>query len=133
MARGRVQFERSMFRNIARSREVRDLIKDAADAGSAIARASAPEYVGPTYDPSVQRSGEYRSLIFSEVEMGSFGWIGKFGSDAEWALQVEFGTGGGRRNRDSQGRFRRVSPRPQEGYSPAYRTLGRSLDAIRIT
>lgn len=121
----------AFFREMAASDEIRNLVLGAAQRGANVARALAPSYSGPTYNPAIVRSGQYRTSIYSSSHQVPSGWRGEFGAEAPWALQVEFGTGGGRTGRDSHGRFRRISPRPQGGYSPKARVLGRALDAIR--
>jgi hypothetical protein len=108
------------FREIARSPGMRDLLKDRADAGAGVARAIAPTYTGPTWDPAVQRHGEYKASIYSAATLQPNGWRAEFGADAPWTLQVEFGTGRGQ-------------ARPQYGDSPKYRVLGRALDSLRST
>jgi hypothetical protein len=113
----------SVYRSIARSGAMRDLLKDRADHGADIARAIAPSYSGPTWDPQVQRSGEYQSSVFSAASLTPSGWRGQFGADAAWTLQVEFGSGRPATSRE----------RPQHGHSPKTRTLGRALDAMRST
>lgn len=110
-----------MFQEIARMPGTRDALKDAADRGAAIAQATAPRYSGPTYDPAVQRHGEYAASIYSAATMRPNGWRAEFGATAPWTLQVEFGTGRPATTRD----------RPQTGWSPKTRTLGRALDSMR--
>jgi hypothetical protein len=100
---------------------MRDALKDVADRGAAAARAIAPTYTGPTYDPGVQRHGEYAASIYSAASMRPNGWRAEFGATAPWTLQVEFGTG----------RPATTQDRPQTGWSPKTRTLGRALDALR--
>jgi hypothetical protein len=111
----------NMFRELARQPQMRDALKDIADRGADVARAIAPSYTGPTYDPAVQRHGEYRNSVYSAASMRPSGWRAEFGATAPWALQVEFGTGQPATSRD----------RPQTGWSPKTRTLGRALDALR--
>lgn len=118
MAAFRWQPSPRVFREIARSSGMRDLLKGRADAGANVARAIAPTYTGPTWDPAVQRRGEYRASIYSAATLHPSGWRAEFGADAPWTLQVEFGTGRGHE-------------RPQYGDSPKHRVLGRSLDALR--
>ncbi|MFD7996836.1 hypothetical protein [Streptomyces mexicanus] len=110
-----------MYSELARSPQMRDALKDVADRGAEVARAVAPSYTGPTYDPQVQRHGEYRASIYSAASLRPNGWRAEFGATAPWALQVEFGTGRPATSRD----------RPQAGWSPKTRTLGRALDALR--
>lgn len=118
MATFRWQPNPSVFREIARSSEMRDLLKDRADTGANVARATAPTYTGPTWDPAVQRHGEYKASLYSAATLQPNGWRAEFGATAAITLQVEFGTGQGQ-------------PRPQYGDSPKHRVLGRSLDALR--
>ncbi|MET9729689.1 hypothetical protein ABZZ79_03180 [Streptomyces sp. NPDC006458] len=123
-----------VFQEIARSNGVRDLLKDAADRGATVARATAPRYSGPTYNPAISRHDEYVNSIYSAAVLQPNGWRAEFGATAPWALQVEFGTGQTTdRARDSSGRFRSTRERPQGGHSPKFRVLGRSLDSIRST
>lgn len=110
-----------MFRELARSPGMRDALKDPADRGANIAQAIAPKYTGPTYDPTVQRHGEYAASVYSAATLHPSGWRAEFGATAPWALQVEFGAGRPATTRD----------RPQTGWSPKTRTLGRSLDSLR--
>lgn len=112
-----------MFDELARSSGMRDALKEPADRGADVARATAPSYSGPTYDPAVQRSGEYRASVYSAASMRPNGWRAEFGATADWTLQVEFGSGRPATSRE----------RPQHGHSPKYRTLGRALDALRST
>jgi hypothetical protein len=122
-----------MFGELARSNEMRELLLDAAQRGANSARAIAPVYAGPTWNPNVSRHGEYRSSIYSAVSMQPNGWRAEFGAAAPWALQVEFGTGqrGSVQRRDRRGRFMTSARRPQLGWSPKWRTLGRALDSLR--
>lgn len=110
-----------MFDEFARTHQMRDALKDIADRGADVARSIAPRYTGPTYDPAVQRHGEYVASVYSAASMRPNGWRAEFGATAPWTLQVEFGTGRPATTRD----------RPQTGWSPKARTLGRSLDALR--
>lgn len=111
----------AMYREFARSSGVRDAVKAPAERGKSIAEAIAPLYSGPTYDPAVQRSGEYKASLFSHAVMNPSGWRGEFGATAPWWAQVEFGSGRPSTSQD----------RPQGGHSPKTRTLGRTLDALR--
>ncbi|GAA3121719.1 hypothetical protein [Streptomyces echinatus] len=110
-----------MYDELARSSQMRDALMDAADRGADVARAIAPSYTGPTYDPTVERHGEYRNSIYSAAAMRPNGWRAEFGATAAWWGQVEFGSGRPATSRD----------RPQAGWSPKTRTLGRALDALR--
>ncbi|MFD6363175.1 hypothetical protein ACFWFX_25490 [Streptomyces roseolus] len=111
------------YRQIARSPGMRDALSDPAERGAAVARAIGPKYSGPTYDPTVQRSGEYVASIYSAATLRPGGWRAEFGATAAWWGQVEFGSGRPATSRD----------RPQSGWSPKTRTLGRSLDSLRST
>lgn len=113
----------NMYRELARSHGMRDALKDPADRGASIARATAPRYSGPTYNPTVQRHGEYAASVYSAATLHPSGWRTEFGATARWTLQVEFGSGRPATNRD----------RPQTGWSPKTRTLGRTLDSLRST
>ncbi|MFC7906474.1 hypothetical protein [Streptomyces nigra] len=110
-----------MFRELARSSGMRDVLKSPADRGADIARATAPEYSGPTYDPTVQRHGEYAASVYSAAHLNPSGWRAEFGATAPWTVQVEFGSGRPSTSRE----------RPQGGHSPKHRTLGRALDTLR--
>lgn len=121
MAQVRFTFNARVFGEIARTPGVRDLLKDRADAGAHVAQSIAPEYTGPTWDPAVQRRGEYKASIYSAVSLQPNGWRAEFGATALWTLQVEFGTGLPATGQE----------RPQYGDSPKRRVLGRSLDALR--
>lgn len=111
----------AMYRELARSDEMRDVVKDIADRGRNIAASIAPSYTGPTWDPAVQRVGDYKKSLFSDVTLNRSGWRGEFGATALHWAQVEFGSG---RPATSQ-------ERPQYGHSPKTRTLGRALDGLR--
>jgi hypothetical protein len=111
----------NMYRELARQPQMRDALKDVADRGADVTRAIAPKYTGPTYDPVVQRHGEYAASVYSAASMQPNGWRAEFGATADWTLQVEFGTGRPATTRD----------RPQSGWSPKARPLGRALDALR--
>jgi hypothetical protein len=110
-----------MYRELARSSGVRDAVKDPAERGKNIAAAIAPSYSGPTWDATVQRSGEYKKSLYAAVSLNSNGWRGEFGATAAWWGQVEFGSGRPATSQD----------RPQHGHSPKTRTLGRALDGLR--
>ncbi|MEU2780530.1 hypothetical protein [Streptomyces sp. NPDC007110] len=122
------------FNEIARSREMHTQLLDAAQRGANAARSIAPSYSGPTYSPSVSRHGEYKAGIYSAAHLQPNGWRAEFGAAAPWSLQVEFGTGRhDDRARDSRGRYQSARNRPQGGYSPKFRVLGRALDSLRST
>ncbi|MEU0940299.1 hypothetical protein [Embleya sp. NPDC005971] len=95
------QFVRNpaLFQELARSEDVRTVLKDKADTGHARLIATAPSYSGPTWSPSHQRSGEYAAMSFSTSVMSTTGWRAQYGSDAPWTLQVEYGTGKIKRTR----------------------------------
>ncbi|MFZ4206759.1 hypothetical protein ACOZE4_18175 [Streptomyces griseoincarnatus] len=136
MARARFRYEpnRDFYNEIARSREMHTQLLDAAQRGANFARGVAPSYSGPTYKPGVTRHGEYKASIYSAAHLNPNGWRAEFGAAAPWSLQVEFGTGRhDDRARDSRGRFQSARSRPQGGYSPKYRPLGRALDSLRST
>lgn len=113
----------AMYREFASAPGMRQALMGHAEQGAAVARSIAPSYSGPTYDPAVQRHGEYRDSIYSAASMRPGGWRAEFGARAEWALQVEFGSGRPATSQD----------RPQHGHSPKHRTLGRALDSLRST
>lgn len=112
-----------LFGELARQPQMRDALKDVADRGADVARVIAPKYTGPTYNPTVQRHGEYAASVYSAATLRPNGWRAEFGATAPWTLQVEFGTG----------RPATTQDRPQTGWSPKTRTLGRALDALRST
>lgn len=110
-----------MYRQLAASAGVRDVLKDAADRGLNVARTIAPTYSGRTWDPTVQRAGEYKASLYSSASLNRGGWRAEFGAAAPWWGQVEFGSGRPATSRE----------RPQHGHSPKTRTLGRALDSLR--
>ncbi|MFD5566650.1 hypothetical protein [Streptomyces cadmiisoli] len=112
-----------LYDELARSPGMRDALLDPAQRGADVTRAIAPKYTGPTYDPAVQRHGEYAASVYSAANMAPSGWRAEFGATADWTLQVEFGTGRPATSRD----------RPQAGWSPKARPLGRALDSLRST
>ena len=81
------------FQEIASSDGVRDLLKERADAGLERLRQTAPMYTGPTWNPAVDRAGEYKAMSFAHSVRARTGWRSEYGSDAPWTLQVEYGTG----------------------------------------
>lgn len=134
MATGRVRVQPNpqFFQEIASSQEMHTLLLEIAQRGAAAARTFSPSYSGPTWKPSVSRHGEYRNSIYAGAHLQANGWRAEFGATALWALQVEFGTGQAPgRARDSRGRFSSRRRRPQLGWSPKHRPLGRALDSLR--
>ncbi|MGW3491791.1 hypothetical protein [Streptomyces sp. NPDC001054] len=111
-----------MYGELARSAGMRRTLLEPAKRGADMTRALAPSYSGPTYDPAVERHGEYRASVFSAASMSPSGWRAEFGATAAWSLQVEFGSGQPATSR----------ARPQGGRSPKARPLGRALDSLRI-
>lgn len=133
-ARARVRYVPNprMFQELAHSAEMHTLLLEIAQRGAMAARGFAPSYSGPTWKPTVARHGEYRNSIYAGAHEAANGWRAEFGATAPWALQVEFGTGRSPdRARDRRGRFTSRRRRPQYGWSPKTRTLGRALDALR--
>ncbi|GAA0637246.1 hypothetical protein GCM10009535_11970 [Streptomyces thermocarboxydovorans] len=120
MARTRVTFDRSVFRQIASSQQMAAYMLSLANRGKAIAEALAPTYSGPTWGNEI-RSQDYKRSLEATVVRNSFGWRGEIAANVAYAVQVEFGTG---RPYTSQ-------ERPQEGHSPKWRVLGRTLEAMR--
>lgn len=110
-----------LYQQLSESGGFRDVLGDVSGQGADAARALAPEYAGPTYNPRVSRHGEYKDSIYSTVNMHDNGWRAEFGSTAPWWAQVEFGSG----------RPATSHNRPQGGHSPKTRTLGRALDSLR--
>ncbi|WTW93620.1 hypothetical protein OG216_09635 [Streptomycetaceae bacterium NBC_01309] len=147
----------ALFRELAASDGVRDFLKDRADKGAMVARATVRSYGGPTWRRGVTRMGEYASMVFSETVLTPSGWRSKFGSDAPWTVQVEYGTGKikrkrrrvrnvsllkrrvslvkGARSRGAPAGYHYVTTsrrtRPQKGFSPKQRVLFKSLRALR--
>lgn len=146
--RWRWQANRAVYDEFARSPAVRELLKERADVGANVARTIAPEYHGLTWGYE-KRMGEYKASIYSAATLQPNGWRAEFGADAPWTLQVEFGTG--RRGKRKRSKVTKAKPRsklaalaasassssgggltrPQYGWSPKFRILGRSLDALR--
>lgn len=122
MARGRtrVVFERRMFRQIASGPEMAAYMLELATRGKVIAEALAPTYTGPTWG-SANRSQDYKRSLEAKLTRNTFGWRAEIAANVAYAVQVEFGTG---RPYTSQ-------ERPQEGHSPKWRVLGRTLEAMR--
>jgi hypothetical protein len=112
-----------LYDELARSPGMRDALLDPAERGASVTRAIAPKYTGPTFNPTVQRHGEYAASVYSAAAMHPNGWRAEFGATADWTLQVEFGTGRPATSQD----------RPQTGWSPKARPLGRALDSLRST
>lgn len=120
MARTRVVFDRRVFRQIASSPEMASYLLSIANRGKAIADALAPTYSGPTWGTEI-RSQDYKRSLEAKLVRNNFGWRSEIAANVAYAVQVEFGTG---RPYTSQ-------ERPQEGYSPKWRVLGRALEAMR--
>ncbi|GGU52615.1 hypothetical protein [Streptomyces lavendofoliae] len=120
MARARIEFDRRVFRQIASSPEMAAYLLRLAQQGEAIARALAPVYSGPTWGNAV-RAENYRKSLDAKLVRNSFGWRSEIGANVAYAVQVEFGSGRPNTSRE----------RPQEGHSPKWRVLGRTLDAMR--
>jgi hypothetical protein len=91
-----------------------------AEQGRGIAAALAPTYSGPTWG-SAMRSADYKRSLEAKLVRNNFGWRSEIAANVAYAVQVEFGTG---RPYTSQ-------ERPQEGHSPKWRVLGRTLEAMR--
>jgi hypothetical protein len=120
VARTRVTFDRSVYRQIASSPELAGYLLSIANRGKSIAEALAPTYSGPTWGDET-RSQDYKRSLEAKLVRSSFGWRSEIAANVAYAVQVEFGTG---RPYTSQ-------ERPQEGHSPKWRVLGRTLDAMR--
>lgn len=120
MARARFVFDRRVFRQIASSPDMAAYLLSLAQRGEAIARAIAPTYSGPTWGQAT-RAGDYRKSLNSKLVRNSFGWRSEIEANVAYAVQVEFGSGRPNTSRE----------RPQEGHSPKWRVLGRTLDAMR--
>jgi hypothetical protein len=91
-----------------------------ANRGKTIAEALAPTYSGPTWGTTI-RSADYKKSLEAKLTRNSFGYRSEIAANVAYAVQVEFGTG---RPYTSQ-------ERPQEGHSPKWRVLGRTLEAMR--
>lgn len=120
MATVRVRVERRVFRQIASSPEMASYLLALANRGKAIAQVLAPTYTGPTWGTAM-RAGDYKRSLDAKLVRNNFGWRSEIAANVAYAVQVEFGTG---RPYTSQ-------ERPQEGWSPKWRTLGRTLEAMR--
>jgi hypothetical protein len=118
--RTRVTIDGRVWRQIASSPEMAAYMLELANRGKAIAEVLAPTYSGPTWGSEV-RAQDYKRSLEAKVVRNSFGWRGEIAANVPYAVQVEFGTG---RPWTSQ-------ERPQEGYSPKWRVLGRTLEAMR--
>lgn len=148
-----------LFRDLARSDGVRDFLLERATVGARLTRGNVHTYGGPTWKRGVTRMGEFASMAFAEAELRPTGWRSKFGSNAPWTAQVEYGTGKKKRRRR---RIRKVSlekksskvslvkgtrrsrsrpgyttvttyyrTRPQKGWSPKQRPIRKSLMQLR--
>jgi hypothetical protein len=95
-----------LFRELAHSDGIRDFLHERATVGARLARTHVRTYGGPTWKHGVTRMGDYAAMTFAEVELRPTGWRSKFGSDAPWTAQVEYGTGKKKRRRQ---RIRKVS------------------------
>lgn len=120
MARARITIDRRVWRQIASSPEMAAYLLSLANQGKAIAAALAPTYSGPTWGTAV-RAGDYKRSLEAKLVRNNFGWRSEIAANVAYAVQVEFGTG---RPYTSQ-------ERPQEGHSPKWRVLGRTLEAMR--
>lgn len=122
MARARFVFDRRVFRQIASGPQMAAYMLELAQEGLAIAQALAPTYSGPTWGSAV-RAGDYKKSLDAKLTRNSFGWRSEIEANVAYAVQVEFGSGRPHTSRE----------RPQEGHSPKWRVLGRTLDAMRMT
>jgi hypothetical protein len=118
--RARIVIDRRVFRQIASSHEMATYMLELAERGAAIARTLAPEYSGPTWGGAT-RAADYKKSLNAKLTRNSFGWRSEIEANVSYAAQVEFGSGRPQTNRE----------RPQEGRSPKWRVLGRTLDAMR--
>jgi len=154
---GRFQRNPALFRELAHSDGVRDYLLERATVGAGLTRANVNTYGGPTWKRGVTRTGEFGRQTFAELELRPSGWRSKFGSNAPWTVQVEYGTGKVKRKRR---RVRNVSllkrrisllkgagssgaaptyhyvttsrrTRPQKGWSPKQRPIRKSLMQLR--
>lgn len=120
MAGARIRIDRRAFRQMASSPEMAAYLLALANQGLTIAQALAPTYSGPTWGSSI-RHGDYKKSLDAKLTRNSFGWRSEIAANVAYAVQVEFGTGRPNTSRE----------RPQEGHSPKWRVLGRTLDAMR--
>lgn len=120
MARTRVTIDRRVYRQIASGPQMAAYLLSIANRGLLIAQALAPTYTGPTWGDAA-RAGDYKKSLDAKLTRNSFGYRSEVGANVAYAMQVEFGSG---RPYTSQ-------ERPQEGHSPKWRVLGRTLDAMR--
>jgi hypothetical protein len=120
VARARIVFDRRVYRRIASSPEMASYLLALANQGKAIATALAPVYTGPTWGTAV-RSQDYKRSLDAKLVRNNFGWRSEIAANVAYAVQVEFGTG----------RPYTTQERPQEGWSPKWRVLGRTLEAMR--
>lgn len=121
MARStRITIDSRVFRQIASSPEMATYLLSIAERGRGIAAALAPTYSGPTWGSAI-RSGDYKRSLEAKLVRNNFGWRSEIAANVAYAVQVEFGTGRPYTSQD----------RPQEGHSPKWRVLGRTLDAMR--
>lgn len=147
----------ALFRDLAMSDGVRDFLLERATTGAGLTRSNVRSYGGPTWRRGVTRMGEFAARTFAELELTPSGWRSKFGSNAPWTIQVEYGTGKikrtRRRVRNVSLTKRRVSlrkgaagagqgpgyhyvttsrrTRPQKGWSPKQRPIRKSLMQLR--
>jgi hypothetical protein len=119
-SRTRVDFNGRVFREIASSPQMASYLLTLAQRGLGIAQSLAPSYSGPTWGGQT-RAGDYKKSLDAKLTRNSFGYRSEIGANVAYAVQVEFGSG---RPYTSQ-------ERPQEGHSPKWRVLGRTLDALR--
>lgn len=120
MARTRFEFNRGVYREIASGTAMASYLLALANEGLTIAQGLSPTYSGPTWGNSA-RAGDYKKSLDAKLTRNSFGYRSEIGANVDWALQVEFGSG----------RPYTTQERPQEGHSPKWRVLGRTLDAMR--
>lgn len=160
MATGNFTRNPFLFRELAHTNEMRDALLSRAVAGAGLVRANVNTYGGPTWKRGVTRTGEFARMTFAEPYLTPSGWRSRFGSNAPWTAQVEYGTGKIKRTRRRirnvslvkrstkvslvKGRrgggrppvtYRTVSTsrrtRPQKGWSPKQRPIRKSLMQLR--
>jgi hypothetical protein len=146
-----------LFRELAHSNEVRDFLLSRAVTGAGLVRTNVRTYGGPTWKRGVTRTGEFARMAFAEPYLTASGWRSRFGSNAPWTVQVEYGTGKIKRKRRrvrnvsllkrrvslKKGAVSPPSPatyhyvttsrrtRPQKGWSPKQRPIRKSLMQLR--
>jgi hypothetical protein len=122
VARTTITIDRRVWRQIASGPDMASYLMSLAEQGKTIAEALAPTYSGPTWGTAA-RAADYKRSLEAKLTRNNFGWRSEIAANVAYAVQVEFGTG----------RPYTTQERPQEGHSPKWRVLGRTLEAMRST